>query len=141
MEDIKLKITQAFGDRALIGSEGHYSIADVWGESVSGIKDPNAVARRIVASWNACEGLETELLETLPLNFKAHALQCAGLREENASLRAAVAEMQRMLLPLERLETGLSETFKAVFIGTGLESLDHYRQTLETALAKIEENK
>jgi len=56
----------------------------------------NDFARRVCATWNACEGLETELLEGLPLNFKAHALQCADLREENTRLRAAVAEMENM---------------------------------------------
>jgi uncharacterized protein (DUF2342 family) len=64
-----------------------------------------------------------------------------ALREENATLRAAVAEMQRMLLPLERLEEGLPGMFTAILIGTDLESLDAYRQTLETALAQIEKNK
>ena len=64
-----------------------------------------------------------------------------SLEAENAAIRDAVKEMQRMLLPLERLEIGLPETFKAVIIGTDLENLDAYRQTLEKALAKINESK
>ncbi len=136
MEDLKLEITQALKGRALIGAEGHYSIADVWGEHISGV-DHNAAARRIVAAWNACEGLETELLETLPLNFKAHAMQCAAMREENATLRAAVLEMERMLPVLEFL-SGHEKGWSMALHNNGVLSLNTYRQTLLAALAKIE---
>lgn len=74
-------------------------------------------------------------------DFRKIASRIERLEAENAALRAAAVEMQRMLLPIERLETGLPEILKAVCIGTDIDSLDAYRQTLETALAKIEENK
>lgn len=58
-----------------------------------GYRKDSDFTRRLCAAWNACEGLETELLEGLPLNFKAHALQCAELREENARLRQQILEL------------------------------------------------
>lgn len=110
-------------------------------------------ARRAIACVNYCEGVPTETLES---GYHKTDLECKGcdgpcgrcqelkieeLEAENAHLRAAVSQMQRMLLPLERLEEGLPGMFTAILIGTDLESLDTYRQTLETALAQIEKNK
>jgi len=100
----------------------------------------NDFARRVCATWNACEGLETELLEGLPLNFKAHALQCADLREENTRLRAAVAEMEKMLPVLERLDESYPTLLKEA-CGNAIElpSILDYRQAIEIALAKRNE--
>ncbi len=96
-------------------------------------KDWNKNARRICAAWTACEGLEVELLEGLPLNFKEHALQCAELREENARLLAAVQEMEKMMPVLEYLT--ISRLWETAKTGTDAD-LSNYRQTLEIALAK-----
>lgn len=60
------------------------------------------------------------------------------LREENAALRAAVKEMQRYLPVLEFVENdGIEWDFATA--GTGIATLNAYRQTLETALAKMNE--
>lgn len=63
-----------------------------------------------------------------------------ALREENATLRAAVAEMQRMLPVLEFL-SGHEKGWAMALEGNGVLNIDAYRQTLETALAQIEKNK
>ena len=106
MEDIKLKITQAFNDRALIGSDGHYSIADVWGESISGIKDPNAVARRMVAAWNACAGVPTSELEANGATAGFWGRACARLKGKNDKLKAENAALRAALRNV--LSTGLN---------------------------------
>ena len=58
-----------------------------------------------------------------------------ALREENATLRAAVKEMQRMLPVLEGIEKDVDSKgwAKVTLIGTA--TLNAYRQTLEKALA------
>ena len=50
-------------------------------------------ARRIVACVNACEGIETEVLEALPLNFKQHAIEFEILKAQNARLLEALKEL------------------------------------------------
>lgn len=63
-----------------------------------------------------------------------------SLEAENAALRDAVAEMQRMLPVLDFLswhEKGWAMALEE----NGVLNLDAYRQTLENALAKIEDNK
>ena len=62
------------------------------------------------------------------------------LDAENAALRAAVAEMQRMLPVLEFL-SGHEKGWAMAIEGNGVLNIDAYRQTLETALAQIEKNK
>lgn len=106
----------------------------------SGNQIPEDIVRRIVATWNACEGLETELLETLPLNFKAHALQYADLRTQNAALLAAVKEMKLILPVVERLEKELPQTWDVVTQGTGIATLNGYRDKLGKALEAVKNN-
>lgn len=40
----------------------------------------DAIYRRIVACVNSCEGIETEMLETIPLGFKKHATDIDRLK-------------------------------------------------------------
>lgn len=101
-------------------------------QSFEGYRKSNDFTRRLCAAWNACEGLETELLEGLPLNFREHALQCSALREENARLRAAVAEMEGMLPVLEEIES-TQPGFWALRMGES--TTNAYRLAIETALA------
>ena len=63
-----------------------------------------------------------------------------SLREENYRLRAAVAEMARMLPVLERLDESYPTLLKeACGNAVELPSVLDYRQTLEIALAKRNE--
>lgn len=53
-----------YSGRVCIGFENGRSIIDVWSnEVIDGQHDFNLLARRLVAAYNACEGIETESLE------------------------------------------------------------------------------
>ena len=54
------------------------------------LTEMKANARRIVACVNACEGIDTEVLEALPLNFKQHAIEFEILKAQNARLLEAL---------------------------------------------------
>ena len=135
--NIRLEITAKKDGRVSIGNAEYEGIADVWERACGGDDLYIGNARRLVAAWNACDGLETELLETLPLNFKAHALQCADLRAQNAALLAAVKEMHLMLPVLEYLQ--ISRLWETANEGE-IASLVNYRATLEKALEAIKSN-
>lgn len=55
-------------------------------------------ARRLAAAWNACEGLETEHLESLPVPFAELALgDLLSTRKELAAVRALLCEAQQTI--------------------------------------------
>ena len=67
-------------------------------------------------------------------------LKVGKLEAENAALRAAVKEMERMLPVIDKIEDHPS-TWEWANYDTGIATANAYRQTLEIALAKINENK
>lgn len=62
----KLMILQTkYNGRVCIGTKSERAIIDVWkNDVIEGEHDANELARRIVASYNACEGLTIEDLES-----------------------------------------------------------------------------
>jgi len=58
-----------------------------------------------------------------------------ALREENARYLAAVKEMERMLPSLRMLERDYPGAWIDITSGTGIATLNAYRQALKTALA------
>lgn len=70
-----------FDETGYVGSIGNPSMALEFAEET---------ARRIVAAANACEGIETGILEALPMNFKEHALELDKLKTQNARLLKAL---------------------------------------------------
>lgn len=71
---------------------GMYEVFANGGEDIICIAN-KANALRIVACVNACEGIETEILEALPLNFKQHAIEFEILKAQNARLLEALKEL------------------------------------------------
>jgi len=113
--------------------------------SFEGYDKSNDLTRRLCAAWNACEGIPTEVLEQERANSGFWADWLASkdgatlnrLREENAAIRAAVAEMARMLPVINEFEGHRPVTWDEVTNGTGVSTANAYRQTLEAALEII----
>lgn len=104
----------------------------------------NGVARRICAAWNYCEGVPTNELENEGADAGFWGRACARLerkldqaQEENATLRAAVKEMEMIFPSLKMLEREYPGAWIDITSGTGIATLNAYRQTLEKALEKI----
>ena len=83
--------------------------------------DARDVARRLVACWNACEGIRTEALEHRAHLLKAEDDQIAMLTTQRDELQKQVAEIgqlgmvlreqrDELLAALERVATYLDET-------------------------------
>lgn len=81
------------------GEYAAWNIAEVSRDAFYEGKEPAntmANAKRIVACVNACEGIDTEILESLPLGFKEHA-------NENEQLKAINAQMLEALKGVVRI--------------------------------------
>ena len=99
-------------------------------------------ARRLCAAWNDCAGIPTKELENGFIakafkNYKELANKTEAVLSENAALRAAVAEMARMLPVLEYF-SGDDRVWDDAIKGESAD-LNAYRQTLENALAKMKD--
>jgi hypothetical protein len=110
-----------------------------------GIFNDEYIATRAVAAWNYCEGIPTNELESRGADAGFWGRACSRLqgerdtlREENAALRAAVAEMQRMLPVLNGIDADVDLLGWAKVTKIGIATLNAYKSTLEAALAKIE---
>lgn len=75
---------------------------------------------------------ENPNIDDLDAVFGEVCMRLENLQAENTRLRAAVAEMERMLPALEYVQT-LGAIWKAVKNKTGLENINAYRKALETA--------
>ncbi len=113
--------------RAVIGNKKHQSIADVWGRGISGV-DHHESARRLCAAWNACSGIPTEDLEVGAKRDNTH---------RNVKSLTSIIDMS-ILAKLKAENEQLKQCLKQV-IDTGLNGGNNVRQTLEAALAKIEQ--
>ena len=82
--------------------------------------------RRINACLNACEGIETGILEALPLNFKQHAIEFSRLQHENA----------RLLDALKEITENLQETGGGFAVGEG--NIKDAWNTARAAIAETE---
>lgn len=138
--DFKLIIEGTYGANTYVADERNpeFSI---------GVFSDIEIAKRVVAAWNYCHGVPTAELESKGADAGFWGRACSvletkneKLEAQNAALLAAVKEMERMLLPLERLEEGLPQTWEAVNIGTGIATLNGYRDTLEKALEAVKNN-
>lgn len=147
-----VKIKSWTGQDGVTWIEPEVNSGHIIAKIVSGNDPENA--RRIVAAWNYCAGVPTSELEANGATAGFWGRACARLKgkndklkAENAALRAAVAEMQRMLPVIEYFENGDplendgDMTWADAVLGTGITTANAYRQALETALEKINENK
>jgi hypothetical protein len=87
-----------------IADTGDYdSVFEIWdnnGKAIAwfgGTDSDEANARRIVACWNACEGIRTEALEHRAHLLKAHDDELATLTTQRDKLLAALIEAREAL--------------------------------------------
>lgn len=59
--------------------------------------DPRPNARRLVACWNACDGISTDVLESLPDGLLAGTIPYHELKAQRADLLAALKETWEVL--------------------------------------------
>lgn len=103
MNTIKLKVGSKVPSAIYTDDDASAPVCIVYsmGEIKGGSTD-KSIARRLVACWNACEGISTENLEgNLPVKELAHRYN-AALRERDALLAAiaATTEPQRIAADL-----------------------------------------
>lgn len=81
-------------------SAGKINITTVPGDFRVAICAEESHARRIVAAVNACEGIDTEILAALPLNFKQHAIEFDRIKAQNARLLEALKDYENHISTL-----------------------------------------
>lgn len=87
-----------------IGNHGEAALV-VWKmEDDQRSPDCEEMARRLVACWNACEGVETDLIEAAGDGLLAKALKQVGQKHE--ALRNAEAQRDELLVALENIIDG-----------------------------------
>jgi len=96
-----------------------YNIARThFGVERNGVECEPGNARRLVACWNACQGIETGILESLPLNFKECGLELGRLQEQNGRLLDALKEAMPIVkhfiknhdfTTIEKMEAAIAE--------------------------------
>ena len=95
-----------------LDKSGLYVMAEVNGipySVASGIKNPDD-ARRLAASWNACLGVDTDLLEQYPAPF-------SELRRARDEALTAAASGKRLLLAAEQQRDALLAAAKVLLDG------------------------
>lgn len=53
----------------------------------------NSFVERLIAAYNACYDIPTEVLKALPLNFSEHAAELEALKQKNKNLLAILNDI------------------------------------------------
>lgn len=98
MENL-IVLKRSHRSRTCIGTDEDHDIIDVWeSHVVPGDHDAKELARRLVASFNACKGIGTELLERFTVEDTLNEayrnrVEVEQLKAQNAQLLEALREI------------------------------------------------
>lgn len=102
-----------------------------------GVKERQANARRLAACWNACEGLDTELLENILMLGDTLKSRFAARDQIEKELQAQHDDLLEALKLITKVYAGVRETLASRYPGDGWSKDSMSIDQAHAAIAKV----